>query len=218
MEVSLCLKEQSYEFKLVEQACSSELEEEGISNYECVYNAANAGKTCLPQRAALLKSMLNFLKKALQDTMFAENVRHVMEGILPTSLKHIIANAEYYGPSLFLLATDLVTVYVFQEPTLLSTLQDNGLTDVILHALLTKDVPATREVLGSLPNVFSALCLNARGLQSFVKRKPFERLLKVLISPQYLSAMRRRRSSDPLGDTGKPVFCLKISQFNLPVV
>jgi len=38
------------------------------------------------------------------------------------------------------LATGLVTVYVFQEPSLLSSLQDNGLTDVVLHALLVKDV------------------------------------------------------------------------------
>ena len=37
-------------------------------------------------------------------------------------------------------ATGLVTVYVFQEPSLLSSLQDNGLTDVVLHALLVKDV------------------------------------------------------------------------------
>ncbi|KAG6921591.1 E3 ubiquitin-protein ligase HUWE1, partial [Chelydra serpentina] len=125
----------------------------------------------------------------------------VMDGSLPTSLKHVISNAEYYGPSLFLLATEVVTVFVFQEPSLLSSLQDNGLTDVMLHALLIKDVPATREVLGSLPNVFSALCLNARGLQSFVQCQPFERLFKVLLSPDYLPAMRRRRSSDPLGDT-----------------
>ncbi|NWI57095.1 HUWE1 ligase, partial [Calyptomena viridis] len=61
-------------------------------------------------------------------------------------------------------------------------------------------VPATREGLGSLPNVFSALCLNARGLQSFVQCQPFERLFKVLLSPDYLPAMRRRRSSDPLGE------------------
>ena len=27
----------------------------------------------------------------------------VMDGSLPRSLKHIISNAEYYGPSLFLL-------------------------------------------------------------------------------------------------------------------
>lgn len=158
-------------------------------------------KTCLPQRAALLKSMLNFLKKAIQDSSFSDSIRHVMEGTLPGSLRHIISNAEYYGPSLFLLATDVVTVYVFQEPSLLYSLQDNGLTDVVLQALLKKDVPATREVLGSLPNVFSALCLNARGLAAFAKYAPFDKLFKVLLSPNYLSAMRRRRSSDPMGDT-----------------
>ena len=43
-------------------------------------------------------------------------------------------------PVLSIPATDVVTVYVFQEPSLLSSLQDNGLTDVVLHALLIKDV------------------------------------------------------------------------------
>lgn len=164
-------------------------------------NTKNSTRSCLPQRAALLKSMLNFLKKAIQDAAFSESIRHVMESSLPTSLRHIISNAEYYGPSLFLLATDVVTVYVFQEPSLLYSLQDSGLTDVVLQALLKKDVPPTREVLGSLPNVFSALCLNSRGLQAFVQYKPFDRLFEVLLSPVYLQAMRRRRSSDPIGDT-----------------
>jgi len=162
-------------------------------------------RTCLPQRAALLKSMLNFLKKAIQDIAFSDSIRHIMEATLPESLKHIISNSEYYGPSLFLLATDVVTVYVFQEPSLLSSLQDNGLTDVVLQALLKKDVPATREVLGSLPNVFSALCLNTRGMESFLKYNPFDKLFRVFISPVYLSAMRRRRSSDPLGDTASNI-------------
>ncbi len=65
---------------------------------------------------------------------------------------------------------------------------------------LVTQVPATREVLGSLPNVFSALCLNTRGLQAFVECRPFDRLFKVLLSPDYLAAMRRRRSQDPLGE------------------
>ena len=99
---------------------------------------------CYPQRAAVLKSILNFLKKAIQDAAFSDSIRHLMDGSLPKSLKHIISNAEYYGPSLFMLATDVVTVYVFQEPSLLSLLQENGLTDVILHALLTKDIPKTK--------------------------------------------------------------------------
>uniref|UniRef100_A0A286XV60 HECT-type E3 ubiquitin transferase n=1 Tax=Cavia porcellus TaxID=10141 RepID=A0A286XV60_CAVPO len=193
-EVDLCRKECPFVIKPKIQRPSTTQEGEDMET-------DMEGVQCIPQRAALLKSMLNFLKKAIQDPAFSDGIRHVMDGSLPTSLKHIISNAEYYGPSLFLLATEVVTVFVFQEPSLLSSLQDNGLTDVMLHALLIKDVPATREVLGSLPNVFSALCLNARGLQSFVQCQPFERLFKVLLSPDYLPAMRRRRSSDPLGDT-----------------
>lgn len=203
VEINICRKEQPYEIKVKSEPKGEESDGdfEDAKEFEPETSNLKTGRTCLPQRSALLKSMLNFLKKALQDPAFSDNIRHVMEGTLPSSLKHIISNAEYYGPSLFLLATDLVTVYVFQEPSLLSSLQDNGLTDVVLHALLIKDVPATKEVLGSLPNVFSALCLNTRGLASFIKCKPFEKLFKVLLSPNYLPAMRRRRSSDPLGDT-----------------
>lgn len=209
VEVNYCKKDQLYQVKgnITEQS----LEEQSGSgstpgsneevSVELEYCTENAGKSCLPQRAALLKSMLNFLKKAFQDSAFAESIRHLMEGPLPSSLKNIIANAEYYGPSLFLLATDVVTVYVYQEPALLSALQDNGLTNVVLHALLVKEVPATREVLGSLPNVFSALCLNARGLECFARHKPFDKLFHILLSPAYLPAMRRRRSSGPATDT-----------------
>ncbi|OBS83180.1 hypothetical protein A6R68_22836, partial [Neotoma lepida] len=166
-EVDLCRKECPFVIKPKIQRPSTTQEGEEMET-------DMDGVQCIPQRAALLKSMLNFLKKAIQDPAFSDGIRH---------------------------ATEVVTVFVFQEPSLLSSLQDNGLTDVMLHALLIKDVPATREVLGSLPNVFSALCLNARGLQSFVQCQPFERLFKVLLSPDYLPAMRRRRSSDPLGDT-----------------
>lgn len=156
---------------------------------------------CVTQRAALLKSMLNFLKKSIQDHAHFNGMRNIMESSLPKSLQHIISNADYYGPSLFLLATDVVTVYVFNEPSLLSSLQETGLTNVILRSLLQKEVPATREILGSLPNIFSALCLNERGLMEFMSYDPFDKFLRVLLSPDYLVAMRRRRSSDPLGDT-----------------
>ncbi|XP_055907075.1 E3 ubiquitin-protein ligase HUWE1 [Eupeodes corollae] len=171
------------------------------SKRETDSNEKDKKMACVTQRAALLKSMLNFLKKSIQDSAYNSGMRNVMESSLPRSLRNIISNADYYGPSLFLLATDVVTVYVFQEPSLLCTLQDSGLTDIVLRSLLRKEVPATREVLGSLPNVFSALCLNARGLEEFSSYHPFDRLFQVLLSPDYLIAMRRRRSSDPLGDT-----------------
>ncbi|XP_065656940.1 E3 ubiquitin-protein ligase HUWE1 isoform X2 [Hydra vulgaris] len=156
---------------------------------------------CLPQRAALLKSILNFLKKAIPDPAFAEYTRTLMDENLQDSLKMIISNAEYYGALLFLLATDVVTVFIFHEPSLLSSLQDTGLTWVVLKALLLKDVPATRENLASLPNTLSALCLNTRGLNAFVSCAPFEKLFRILVIPEYLPAMKRRRSADPQGDT-----------------
>ncbi|XP_015767939.1 PREDICTED: E3 ubiquitin-protein ligase HUWE1-like [Acropora digitifera] len=157
---------------------------------------------CLPQRAALIKAVLSFLKKSIPDPSFSESIRNVMDSSLPMSLKHIISNVEYYGPVLFMAAIDVVTVYVFHEPSLLSSLQDNGLTGVMLKALVVKEVPATREVLSSLPSVLSALCLNTRGLQAFMSCKPFDKLFRVLLSPDYLPAMRRRRTSESLGNRG----------------
>ena len=64
------------------------------------------GVQCMPQRSALLKSILNFLKKTITDQAMAETVRHIMETSLPKSLRHIISNCEYYGASLFLLAME----------------------------------------------------------------------------------------------------------------
>ena len=58
---------------------------------------------CLPQRAALLKSILNFLKKTIPDPAFADHTRSLMDETLQYSLKLIISNAEYYGALLFLL-------------------------------------------------------------------------------------------------------------------
>lgn len=92
------------------------------------------------QRAAVIKALLNFIKKAIQDSAFSDSIRHLMDGPLPKCLRHMISNAEYYGSPLFMVATDIVSVYVFQEPSLLSSLQESGLTDVVLHSLLVKEV------------------------------------------------------------------------------
>ncbi|KAH9508172.1 E3 ubiquitin-protein ligase huwe1 [Bulinus truncatus] len=150
-----------------ENTCSSQNNAESSKSID---NTCIKGKHCFA-RAALLKSMLNLMKKAIPDLSFAESIRH---------------------------STDVVTVYVFQEPSLLSSLQDKGLTDVVLQALLIKDVPATREVLASLPNVFSAhvsMLVVWKLLWLVNLLMPF----KVLLSPDYLPAMRRRRSSDTFG-------------------
>ena len=83
-------------------SCQSK-EKHNINNINFRYNIA---------RKTFSISPFSFFKR--QDQGFSDSIRHVMDGSLPNSLKHIISNAEYYGPSLFLLATDVVTAYVFQ--------------------------------------------------------------------------------------------------------
>ena len=56
-------------------------------------------------------------------------------------------------------------------------------------------------MLASLPSILSALCLNTRGLEIFVKAEPFDHLFGVLISPEYLPAMRKKKGADQIGDT-----------------
>ena len=62
-------------------------------------------------------------------------------------------------------------------------------------------IPVTREVLASLPNILSALCLNARGLEVFISAAPFDHLFGVLISPSYLPAIRKKKGTEQIGDT-----------------
>jgi hypothetical protein len=117
-----------------EEVQAQETDREGAT--EKTYPLKVSGIQCFPQRADLLKSMLNVLKKAIPDTAFSDSIRHLMDSSLPRSLKHIISNAEYYGPSLFLLAKNLV--YIFQ-PSMLSYLQTNRLTDIVHQALLSEN-------------------------------------------------------------------------------
>lgn len=46
----------------------------------------SVGMQCIPQRAALLKSMLNFLKKAIQDPAFSDGIRHGKSAFSPGAL------------------------------------------------------------------------------------------------------------------------------------
>lgn len=64
-------------------------------------------------------------------------------------------------------ATDVVTVYVFQEPSLLSSLQDKGLTDVVLQALLVKDVRMQFSVRSFCQDVSSNICLVRKGRTTY---------------------------------------------------
>ena len=56
---------------------TSSLESSSLSSVDVMEGTAVAGVAqCMPERSALIKSILNFLKKAIPDPTFAENIRN----------------------------------------------------------------------------------------------------------------------------------------------
>lgn len=104
---------------------------------------------CNQQRSALMKSILNFLKRAVLDVNLSAHMRRIMETQFPNSITHIISNPQYYGSSLLQCAIVLVTNFIYQEvillyinlnikiikPAQLTVLQSKGLTDALMQLI-----------------------------------------------------------------------------------
>ncbi|KAI1715515.1 E3 ubiquitin-protein ligase [Ditylenchus destructor] len=155
---------------------------------------ANGSVVCHQQRVALMKSLLNFLKRAVVDTNYATQVRRIMEGDLPTAITHIVENPQYYGSSLLHCAIHLTTSFIYQEPTQLTFLQDKGLTDALLKSLFNEKFPLSRDLVTGLPSICSALCLNERGLKAFNEHSPLERIFRIIFSTRFVSSLRKRKN------------------------
>lgn len=77
--------------------------------------AENKPILCNQQRSALMKSLLNFLKRAVLDFNLIIHIRRMMGAELSNALKHIMENPKYYGSSLLHCAIALVTSFIYQE-------------------------------------------------------------------------------------------------------
>ncbi|KAI6200655.1 HECT-type E3 ubiquitin transferase [Aphelenchoides besseyi] len=145
-------------------------------------------------RSALIKSLLNFLKRAIADPINATHARRIMEGDLPKALTHILKTPQYYGSSLMHCAVELTTMFIYQEPAQLNMLQDRGLSHAILDLLNHDHFPISREIVTSLPTTCSALCLNDRGLKIFNEYKPMEQIFRIIFSSAFMQVLRKRKN------------------------
>jgi hypothetical protein len=117
-----------------------------------------------------------------------------MEGDLPKALVHIIKTPQYYGASLVHCALELTTVFIYQEPAQLNSMQDSGVSLAIIDLFFSENFPISREIVIQLPNICSALCLNERGLGIFNDRKPLERIFKIIFSSGFVQVLRKRKT------------------------
>lgn len=154
------------------------------------------GATCHQQRSGLIKGLLTFIKRAIGDGQFQDIMKHIMEGDLPEALMHILSNAEYYSPSLFHQSAHLITNFVYQFPEELSSIQRRHVPYVIFQSLLRKELPNSKDVITTLGNVFTAMCLNERGLRQFKTYDPFDQIFRIVLSVKFLVTLRKKRTSE----------------------
>ncbi|KAJ1356705.1 hypothetical protein KIN20_014444 [Parelaphostrongylus tenuis] len=186
-EVDECRKDQPFVIDT-----SGDVDDESVGNV--FVKSSTCGKTCHPQRSGLIKALITFIKRAIQDNQFQDSVRHIMEGQLPDALMHIISNSEYYSASLYHHATQLVVNFIYQEPSQLSVLQNRHVPYVILQSMLRKELPNSRDVISHMGNVFTALCLNEKGLKQFKAYAPFDHVFKIVLSIKFIVTMKKKRS------------------------
>ncbi|KAK6751843.1 hypothetical protein RB195_003334 [Necator americanus] len=186
-EVDECRKEQPFVIDT-----SGDVDDDTVGSV--FVRAPPVGKTCHPQRSGLIKALITFIKRAIQDSQFQDSVRHIMEGQLPDALMHIISNSEYYSASLYHHAIQLVVNFIYQEPSQLTILQNRHVPYVILQSMLRKELPNSRDVISHMGNVFTALCLNEKGLKQFKAYAPFDHLFNIVLSIKFIVTMKKKRS------------------------
>ncbi|KAH9407759.1 E3 ubiquitin-protein ligase huwe1 [Tyrophagus putrescentiae] len=148
---------------------------------------------CHPLRSTVIRGLLSFLRKATQYPSLSETIRPMMQSTeFIQAVKHLISNPDFYGSTVFAYAIDMVSLYVHHEPSLLSTLQENGLAGVMLKSLFDPErkLPVNKDFSNAMSNVLTALCLNSRGLAEFVEAKPFEKILAIFTKPEYMSNLQ----------------------------
>lgn len=199
----VCRKEQPFELKaLVETPEDEDAVEVVRQRYlevkqqqENEQPATTEKPRCAALRIALLKSLLNFLKRLIQDDHSTDVATTAMNSKLPDTLKHIISNPDYYTAALFQNAIAFTSLVIRHDPSQLGpNVQHTGLASIIFEALFERDLPTHREILHALPATLGALCMNNAGVKMFMAFEPFDKLFDVLLSSEFLHALKRRRS------------------------
>lgn len=85
-------------------------------------------------------------------------------------------------------------MFIYQEPAQLNLIHDSKLSQTIIELFSSKHFPISREIVLSLPNVCSALCLNERGLVIFNEFKPLNQIFRIIFSSGFIQVLRKRKN------------------------
>src|SRR5688500_14976030 len=91
-----------------------------------------------------------------------------------------------------------MTSFIHNEPTSLSILQQAKIPQTLL-ASLSKNIPASKDVVMNLPGAFGAICLNSTGLEMFTRDFDIKKFFDVFTSVPHVRAFQDSDIASTLG-------------------
>ncbi|KAK5815411.1 hypothetical protein F5H01DRAFT_279335, partial [Linnemannia elongata] len=188
-------EEVDYSLKLVKDAEASQMTD--VSSTDA--GAPKGSLSYISHRlTALSKAMFKFIIHMMQSPGTHEGLRNLIETTLPATLRDIMEHPSALGNSIYAHAINTMTSFIHNEPTSLSILQEAKIPQTLL-ASLSKDIPASNDVVMNLPGAFGAICLNASGLEMFTKDFDIKKFFDVFTSVPHVRAFQDSDIASTLG-------------------
>ena len=109
------------------------------------------------------------------------------EGLFKVLVK-ILQDWKPYGSAAYCLALSLFGEIIQAEPSSYGVINDTGLPGIVIDAIRRMDSP-TSEVLCSLCNALSAICLNREGINKILEGKLLHTMLSVFTTEQFVEQL-----------------------------
>ncbi|KAG8921405.1 hypothetical protein FRC01_000265 [Tulasnella sp. 417] len=139
------------------------------------------------------------MQRMMQASGTSEGLRTLIDSSLPASVKKIMANRATFGPAIFAIAINLMSIFVHNEPTSLSILQEAHIPETFYDAIENGIEPAL-EVITALPNAIGALCLNPAGEAQFAARtKIIPAIFETFTSDKHIKVLGEKENAIVIG-------------------
>ncbi|KAF9277395.1 hypothetical protein BGZ68_009323 [Mortierella alpina] len=180
--------------KIVEESGSTAMSDTGSTSS----NKENETSPVPFEKTALLKAMFKFVHHMMQSPGTQEGLRNLIDTTLPATLKVIMENPSALGTAVYAHAINTMASFIHNEPTSLTILQDAKIPQTLL-ASLSNDIPASTDVMMSIPGAFGAVCLNPVGLEMFNKEFQLKKFFDIFTSAPHVRAFQDNDVASNLG-------------------
>ncbi|KAI9295222.1 hypothetical protein K502DRAFT_315969 [Neoconidiobolus thromboides FSU 785] len=136
----------------------------------------------------LLKGMSKFVLHMMQSYSTGVGLRNLIDSTLPESLKKVFTLPEFFSPTVYGQAVNIMSTIIHNEPTSLSILQEQDLPQTLLkHA--NQKLPLSGDSLYTISNALGAICLNEIGLKMVKESGIINNFFSLFSSPEYICCL-----------------------------